>query len=369
MTINEILNDIIKYIIIFVLIVLAISVVITILLLIFKNSIYLIVAIITRKKIFNIRMDDNKTLHYFNVKDYDNLEVRSIDFLSDKNKLKGYFYQSNNTSKNALIILSHGLGAGHIQYMEEINFLTKNGYIVFTYDMRGCLNSSGKGIGSFINGVRDLNSAIEYVKNDPDFKDFPILLYGHSLGGFSVNNVLRYQDVKGVVSLSSFNNSQSLFEVVFSGVNGISEKERKRYLNAILFIEKLKFRKMYNISSLDALKNTEVPVLLISGTKDNIVPHKDNFLLYKKELSQKNNIEFLEVENRYHRPNISLSASEYDQEVNKKINEYNLKYEKEKAPEEETRNLFDSFDYKKMVEFDESVNEVILDFYQRCLDK
>ena len=62
-------------------------------------------------------------------------------------------------------------------------------------------------------GVEDLEQALAYLKTDARLREYPICLFGHCWGGYSVANVLSFcADIKAVVSCSGFNRSSDMIE-------------------------------------------------------------------------------------------------------------------------------------------------------------
>lgn len=324
------------------------------------SIIIFIIANMIRKSILGKRYDDNGTLHYFSVDDYDDLNVKNVKFYSEKNELSGYFYYKTNIEYKALLILSHGLGAGHVQYMTEINYFTNQGFLVFSYDIRGTLNSSGKGIGYLFNAVKDLKAALDYIDKIEELKKYKKVLFGHSMGGYAVNNILALKkDISCVVSLSSFISSYSLISDLLKDTIG---------RNGLIFSKVLKMQdylrggKYAKLNSIDSIKSSNVPVLLVAGEKDNIVKVENSFNLYEAELNNKQNVEFLRVEKRYHRPNITIRASEYDQKVNAEISLFNQKKIKD---QKQIKDFYNKFDYNLLVELDDEIMNKIIIFIEK----
>ena len=51
------------------------------------------------------------------------------------------------------------------------------------------------------------------MEESGNFPDLPIVLFGHSWGGYSVCSVLTYHpEIKAVIACSGFNSSPDLFE-------------------------------------------------------------------------------------------------------------------------------------------------------------
>ena len=76
---------------------------------------------------------------------------KEVEFVSGKNKLKGYIFWNakDNKLSEKIIVLVHGYGVTHKDYEIEIEEFVKRKYSVFTYDMTGCGMSQGKKIGGF----------------------------------------------------------------------------------------------------------------------------------------------------------------------------------------------------------------------------
>ena len=80
------------------------------------------------------------------------------------------------------------------------------------------------------------------------------------------------------------------------------------------------------------------------GTNDDIVNHTTNFQFVIDRLT-KDNVTFLTVPNKMHRPNISDDATKYEKSVNDEIKNLKLK----KATKEELKEYHDQIDYNKLV--------------------
>ena len=119
-------------------------------------------------------------------------------------------------------------------------------------------------------------------------------------------------------------------------------------------IEKDYFGELSKMNTLATLSNTTIDTLLVHGTKDHIVKYETNFKFVEENIN-KDNIEFITVDNKRHRPNISDTATAYDELVGKEINEL----KKKKASKEELKNYHDNIDYNKLVEFDKDVMDKI----------
>ena len=96
------------------------------------------------------RCDDTGTAFYFSSADFPGLEAEPFSFPSCKgHELKGYFYHYDDPIPGRIVVFDHGFGGGHRSYMKEIELLCRHGYLVFSYDHTGCMESGGDSIGGF----------------------------------------------------------------------------------------------------------------------------------------------------------------------------------------------------------------------------
>ena len=95
------------------------------------------------------------------------IHQKEVEFVSGKNKLKGYIFWNakDNKLSEKIIVLVHGYGVTYKDYEIEIEEFVKRKYSVFAYDMTGCGMSQGKKIGGFSQFLLDAQSAIKYVES------------------------------------------------------------------------------------------------------------------------------------------------------------------------------------------------------------
>ncbi len=235
-----------------------------------------------------------------NYQDYENLERDSYTFKSNKDqKLQGYLYFNDKVEKNgALIVFAHGFGGGHSQYIEVINFFTRNGYEVFTYDITGTDESEGDAINGLVQGVIDLDYALKYVESLEEFKSKQKFLFGHSWGGYSVANVLNsYSDVDAVVSIAGFNKNS---DIIKSKAQDQIGKISVLTTIPVSLYEKYKFGKYASYTGIDGFKSTTAPVLIIHSTDDDVVPAKYGYDIYYEEFKDDQRFKFVDFTDQGH---------------------------------------------------------------------
>ena len=162
---------------------------------------------------FNVRGDSYEPL-MLRLEDFSGLECREYSFPSDRGQmLAGYLYSAGG-DQHGIVVIAHGFGGGgHNSYMDCANYFAQNGWYVFAYDATGTDKSEGEGVGGVPQGVIDLDHAISFVEEQDELSGLPIVLFGHSWGGFCVCSVLNYHpEVKAVVECCGFNSSSDMFE-------------------------------------------------------------------------------------------------------------------------------------------------------------
>ena len=333
----------------------ALAIIFTIILVLF------ILIYLLTNKIYNIAFgnrQDKTFLHFFTHEDYEGLNIEPIEFKStNNNTLRGNIYLYNYETYKGVVIFAHGFGVGHLQYTHEINHFAKLGFKVVTYDNTGSSKSDGDATGGLPQGIMDLKSCLDFVKTREDLKDYNKALCGHSWGGYSTINVLPFVQEEdhvlcAVAMGAPFNSSEVLYEML----TRIS-KVFKVCGPFISMIDKNRYGQLAKMNTLASLENVDIDTLLIHGTKDHVISYDSNFKFVEDNF-KKDNVTFLTVENKRHRPNISDEATAYDEQMGKD----SLNLQKRKATDEEMKTYYDSLDYHKLVEFDESVMNTIDEF-------
>ena len=136
--------------------------------------------VIVYEAIFSTRYETLDWMR-FSVQDYEGLQMQRSDFESGGVTLAGYKYSKQTEQVKGVVIIAHGMGGGgQNTYMPFADCFTSNGYYVFAYDARGNDNSGGDSVRGLPQGVMDLDSAICHVKSLDEYRDLPIMLFGHS---------------------------------------------------------------------------------------------------------------------------------------------------------------------------------------------
>ena len=298
------------------------------------------------------RCDDEGTAFYFSADDFEGLNKIPFSFKTKKgNKLQGYFYFYENPISDRLIIFDHGMGGGHRSYMREIELIASKGYLVFSYDHTGCMESEGDSTCGFATSLADLDSAITALKNKEEYKNMKISVVGHSWGAYSTQNICAFHpDIAHIIAISGPLSVEAMVNQSFGGI-------LKFYRKAIMKLETGSNPDYVNCDAVNALNRSNANILIIHSDDDGIVKKEHHFLVLKNALSDKANARFLLVNGKMHNPNYTSDAVKYLNTYSMKLKEKSEKGEL--STSEAKKGFVNSFDWYKMTEQDKFVWEEI----------
>ena len=126
--------------------------------------------------------------------------------------------------------------------------------------------------------AEDITALIQDLEENSE--NFPgVVLIGHSLGGATVLwTASRDKRVKGVVTIGTFADLETMMRDGF-----IQDKLPKGFIGSLItYIEFRIGERMKNISPLETVKEFKGPVLLVHGTKDEVVEFTDSNKIHKE---------------------------------------------------------------------------------------
>lgn len=294
------------------------------------------------------RCDDKGLAHYFSHTDFPGLRQQPFHFKSSLgHDMKGWFYCYDMIVPGRLIVFDHGFGGGHRSYMKEIEMLCRHGYLVYTYDHTGCMESGGENPRGLAQSLHDLNDALNALKSTPGFKDLDISVMGHSWGAFSTMNITAlHPEVSHIVALSGFVSVKEMVGQFFSGI-------LRGYRKPVLKIEQEANPDFIKFNAVQTLADTAAKVLLIYSSNDKMVIREIHHDALVKGLSGKADVRILLEENKGHNPNYTTDAvaylGEYTAAMTKGLKEKLLETEAERKAFRE------KWDWDRMTKQDENV--------------
>ena len=236
------------------------------------------------------------------IEEFKDLYATTHRFTSDKGQtLTGYMYRypdlNNSERPHGIVVMAHGLGGGgHNSYMSVADYFASRNYLVFAYDATGNDESEGDGVGGLPQGVIDLEHAITFVENE--YPRMPIVLFGHSWGGYSVMSVLKYHpDVKAVAECSGFAASSDMFEIEGKKQAGYAIYAMLPYVK---LYDRLKFGKYSTNGALEGIAASDAPVMVIHSADDDTVPIEYGYDKIYEKYADDPRFEFVRFEDRGH---------------------------------------------------------------------
>ena len=192
---------------------------------------------------------------------------RQTSFYSGQNRLNGFIFGEDNDK--GLIVISHGLGGGGLSYLREIRFFVDSGWRVFTFDKTASYTSEGRGTRGLPQSAIDLNAALNYIKSQE--WELPIMLYGHSWGGYAVTAVLNFDhDICAVVSIAGFAGPMIMLQEAARVMMGPFGNLARPYLWAL---QQVLFGNYAGLCAVEGINRAGIPVMLIHGQADNVVSY------------------------------------------------------------------------------------------------
>jgi fermentation-respiration switch protein FrsA (DUF1100 family) len=160
------------------------------------------------------------------------------------------FYHSNPESKQVLLWF-HG-NAENIGYgLEHLRALAKIGVNILAVDYRGYGKSEGKPDEAGV--YQDADAAYDYLVKQRHFRAEDIIIYGHSLGGAVAVDLASRRACGGLIIQSSFTNARAMARRMFA-------------IPLIEYAAKSRF------DSLRKIRDVHAPILIVHGTRDEVVP-------------------------------------------------------------------------------------------------
>lgn len=328
------------------------AIVIVYILLVWTIIIPLIATWILYRYLFDKRCD--KTEGVLTAADYLNLDCSAFRVKSGKEELACFEYRDKEKcTGRAVVLVSHGIGCSHGNYLNRINYFAERGYIVLGFDMTGCGDSTGSGIKGLPQAHVDLDKVLTYIENSPEYGNLPLLVYGHSWSGFGVASVLNYgHKPVAVVSASGFNKERSIirFQAVrMAGRLGVLT------MPWFAVIERFIYGKRAAYTAVSGINAYGGPVLLAHSKDDPTVPYDCSVIAAEGITNRK--VQKLVYDDRGHTLSRSVEA------------ENTIKADVAGKPRRKIRKGESYFKYEVDVHYHYSAREAVFDTDVTFMDK
>ena len=205
----------------------------------------------------------------------------AVFFPGTAGTLRGWLFSYPNTTPKGLIVFFHGYGMSHADYLPECEYFCRRGYRVLSFDGTGTGISDGLLLG-LPQHILDLQACLRYVYSQPELSSLPLLLYGHSWGGYAADCIgaLEHFPIRGIVSASGF----------YGSLSALAPYTRRHYgplaplpLLGIRLYQRLRFGRLAGITAVKGLSRQSCPVLIAQSNDDRILPYQHNYMaLYRQ---------------------------------------------------------------------------------------
>ena len=240
-----------------------------------------------RKILFNTSGIPKKPSEY-GLKNIKEIEILTPDGIN----LIGWFATPQKNQPILLYFHGNSFDIGERSY--RVDRYIKKGWGVLLMAWRGY--SGNKGNPTELNLYKDAESALNWIDKNTSFDKENIILYGESLGsGVAVELGTRYK-FKSII-----------LEAPFTSISDIAQK---RY-----FIYPVHFLILDKFDNLSKINKVLSPLLIISGKKDEIVPHEHSKKLFLKANEPKETV-FIDE---------AMHNNLYDFGIEKNVIQFNLK--------------------------------------------
>ncbi len=348
--------------------VLLIIFIITVLIVVILFAGYAIIADQMNKGFTRTEVPDKRFTANYSYEDYsDSMDRKEVSFSSGENTLEGFIYGEDHTK--GLIIFAHGIDVYHETYITLLKGLYDCGYKVFTYNATGTCGSTGESTIGLVQSALDLDAAITYAETDPELSDMPFLLLGHSWGGYAAAAVLNFDhDITASVSLSGYCDSVSELEETLDNRFGSVSKLFYPYIK---LINKSVFGDNADLSAIDGINKSDVPVLIVHADNDPKISYKGASIISKSDQIINPNVEYFTFSDEYRNDHgsylYSAECAQYRREINSSYE--NMKSKNDNLSEDISEKYWSKVNRLKFNIVAPDVVDMIDNFYEKELEE
>ena len=191
----------------------------------------------------------------------------------DGTSLSGWFIPASGAAKGTVLHF-HGNAQNMTAHVSFVAWLPRAGFNVFVFDYRGYGRSQGvanrKGV------YEDSCAALDYLRSREDIDSDRIMILGQSLGGANALAALHGTGTKGVRAVAIDSTFYSYRLMARDKIKYIPFLSLLRWPLSFLVISNARSP----ASTIDEL--TPIPVMILHGTDDAVIPFKHGQMLFEK---------------------------------------------------------------------------------------
>ena len=260
---------------------------------------YVLVSMAGSVVVFNVIFARTNTVNAYELtyNDIDSAKYprSEVSFPSGGNKLFGCVYRQKGDCKG-LVMVVNGINSCIDRHLPEIIWFIDRGYSVFTFENTGVGHSEGSSTVGITQARLDAAAAIDFIEKDNEFSKLPLLLYGHSLGGYAVATVLEdAPEVCAAVCVSGFDSPNKNMRYNAKKYVGFLADIQYPFMclqNYFLFGDKS------DVSAVSVINESEKPVMIVGGNSDDSVPSEISILSKADDITNQNAV-VVEISEEY----------------------------------------------------------------------
>jgi alpha-beta hydrolase superfamily lysophospholipase len=289
-----------------------------------------------------------------------------VEFTFQGETLRGYVYKAD--LPKGFIVFRHGITSQHADYLALICAMVDRGWTVFAYDAIGCGISDGDNVKGMAQSPLDVAAAVDFVRGSGMADGLPIMLWGHSWGGYGVAAALDIvPDVSGCVAMSGYN---SPVGVLMEATERTMGPAAVTQYPTIWLINKLTFGADADRTALDGINKTAVPALIIHGTGDPVVAYDGSSIIAQRDKITNGNVQYLVMDepgrNQHNSYFYASDANSYLSEKSAELEQLRGQYS-EGLPEDVSASFVEGFDSQRANVADPELIDAIDAFFTGCL--
>lgn len=206
-----------------------------------------------------------------------NFDFQEVEITSkDGTQLHGWWIESKQQPVLGTVVFSHGTAGSIGHHLGFILWMAKSGYDILIYDYRGYGKSQGKT--DRVGMIQDVSAALEFADTHRKIRNQPVISYGHSLGGA--------KSVAAIAEAKSPNLRAVVTDATFASYREMAAVLGGRLAAGIVSDE---------LSPVDQIaKISPLPLLIIHGKKDPVVPFAQGQKLFNAAAKPKTMFEVQE---------------------------------------------------------------------------
>ncbi len=141
------------------------------------------------------------------------LEAKELELVTEDG-LKLWAAEVSVQEPKAVIIYLSGIMQPSVTYFYgHSKWMKEKGYATLLLEVRSHGKSEGKRIGLGYEEVEDVRAAVNYLKQQPCYKDVPIVIHGVSMGGaIAINAFGEIEEMDGLIAMSAYSGFEEVVE-------------------------------------------------------------------------------------------------------------------------------------------------------------